>query len=240
MHSKEFQNIIDFRRSNRKFDPEIEVPEEVIRKSLERAILSPNSSNMQLWEFYWIRSEEKKKEFVPYCLDQSAAKTAKEMVVFVTRRDLWSKRAKWNYERIKESSEGQTHTLAKRGLNYYGKAIPLVYMRDPFGILGLVRRSICFVMGLTKPYVRLGGNADQRITVHKSCALAAQTFMLSVAAEGFHSCPMEGFDKWRVKRSLGLPMGAEINMIIAVGKGTEEGIWGPRFRVPYEEVVFEK
>jgi nitroreductase len=51
---------------------------------------------------------------------------------------------------------------------------------------------------------------------------------------------MEGFDKKRVKKALGLPRGAEINMIISVGKGTEPGIWGPRFRVPYEEVVFVK
>ena len=240
MYSTEFQNIIDFRRSNRKFDPEITVPEEVIRKSIERAILSPNSSNMQLWEFYWIHTDEKKKEFAPYCLNQSAAKTAQEMVVFVTRRDLWSKRAKWNYDRIKESTEGQHHTLAKRGLDYYGKAMPFAYMKDPFGFLGLLRRSICFFMGLRKPFVRMGGNADQRVTVHKSCALAAQTFMLSIAAEGFHSCPMEGFDKWRVRKSLDLPIGAEINMIIAVGQGTEEGIWGPRFRVPYDEVVFQK
>jgi hypothetical protein len=29
-------------------------------------------------------------------------------------------------------------------------------------------------------------------------------------------------------------------MIISVGKGTEEGIWGPRFRVPNEEVIFVK
>jgi nitroreductase len=239
MLSEQFQQIIDFRRSNRKFDESIPVPAEVIKKSLERAILSPNSSNMQLWEFYWIHSEEEKKKLVPLCMGQSAAKTAQEMVVFVTRRDLWSKRAKWNYDRIKESTEGQSHVLAKRGLDYYGKAMPLVYMRDPFGLLGLVRRSVCFFMGITKPFVRLGGNADQRITVHKSCALAAQTFMLSIAAEGFHSCPMEGFDKYRVKRALGLPWGAEINMIIAVGKGTEEGIWGPRFRVPFEEVVFE-
>ena len=239
MFSDQFQEIIQFRRSNRKFDQSIPVPPEVIKKSLERAILSPNSSNMQLWEFYWIRSEEMKKKFIPICMNQSAARTAQEMVVFVTRRDLWSKRAKWNYKMIKESSEGQSHTLAKGGLDYYSKAIPLVYMRDPIGIMGLIRRSICFVVGLTRPFVRLGGNAEQRITVHKSCALAAQTFMLSVAAEGFHSCPMEGFDKVRAKRALGLPWGAEINMIISVGKGTEEGIWGPRFRVPYEEVVFE-
>jgi nitroreductase len=51
---------------------------------------------------------------------------------------------------------------------------------------------------------------------------------------------MEGFDQIRVKKALNLPAGAEINMIIGVGKGTEQGVWGPRFRVPYEEVVFER
>jgi nitroreductase len=64
--------------------------------------------------------------------------------------------------------------------------------------------------------------------------------MLSVAAEGYDSCPMEGFDQKRVKRSLSLPRGAEINMIISVGKGLPEGIWGERMRLPYDEVVFVK
>lgn len=58
MYSRDFENIIHFRRSNRKFDPGVDVPETVIRKSLERAALSPNSSNMQLWEFQRLRSEE--------------------------------------------------------------------------------------------------------------------------------------------------------------------------------------
>lgn len=49
MFSKEFDEIVNFRRSNRKFDPNIEVPNDVIQKSIERAVLSPNSSNMQLW-----------------------------------------------------------------------------------------------------------------------------------------------------------------------------------------------
>jgi len=47
-------------------------------------------------------------------------------------------------------------------------------------------------------------------------------------------------DSLRVRKALGLPRGAEINMIISVGKGTEYGTWGPRLRVPYDEVVFEK
>jgi nitroreductase len=63
--------------------------------------------------------------------------------------------------------------------------------------------------------------------------------MLSITAEGFDTCPMEGFDRDRVHKHLKLPKGAEINMIIAVGKGTPGGIYGERYRLPYEEVVFE-
>jgi nitroreductase len=234
-----FHSIIERRRSNRKFDPNTSVPDEVIKRSLERAILSPNSSNMQLWEFYIIKSNEKKKKFVSYCLNQSAARTAQQFVVFVTRQDLWRKRAKWNIERIKESTDGNPENLLiKRGLDYYGKLMPITYFNDWLGIAGALRWLICNIIGLFRPMMRFGGKSDQRVMVHKSCALAAQTFMLSIAAEGYDTCPMEGFDKVCVKRELNLPWNAEINMIVAIGKGTEQGIWGKRFRVPYNEVVF--
>jgi nitroreductase len=195
---------------------------------------------MQLWEFYWIQDPIEKEKYTDLCLGQSAAKTAKQLVVFVTRGDLWKQRAQWNYDRVRESIDGEPNKLQKRGLDYYTKLMPLAYRSDFFGFFTLLRKTISFFMGLTKPFYRLGGKADQRITVHKSCALAAQTFMLSIASEGFESCPMEGFDAKRVKKALNLPCGAEINMIIAVGKGTEEGIWGKRNRVPYNEVVFVK
>jgi nitroreductase len=238
--SNYFDEIIEKRRSNRKFDEAVDVPNEVIQRSLERAILSPNSSNMQLWEFYWIQDPLEKEKYTALCLGQSAAKTAKQLVVFVTRGDLWKSRAQWNYDRVRESIEGEPNKLQMRGLDYYTKLMPLAYRSDFFGFFTLLRKTISFFMGLTKPFYRLGGKANQRITVHKSCALAAQTFMLSIAAEGFESCPMEGFDEKRVKKALNLPAGAEINMIIAVGKGTTEGIWGKRNRVPYNEVVFVK
>ncbi len=240
MSNNYFDEIIEKRRSNRKFDPNVEVPNQVIQKSIERAILSPNSSNMQLWEFYWIQNPAEREKYTELCLGQSAAKTAKQIVVFVTRADLWKKRAKWNLDRVKEGIQGEPNKLQKRGLDYYAKLMPLAYRSDIFGFWAFVRRCISFFGGLTKPFYRMGGKADQRVTVHKSCGLAAQTFMLSIAAEGFESCPMEGFDAKRVKEALNLPTGAEINMIVAVGKGTPEGTWGPRNRVPYEEVVFIK
>lgn len=240
MYQKEFQKIVELRRSNRSFDPNYEISEEVMERCLKNAILSPNSSNLQLWEFQWIQSPMLLQKLIPLCLNQSAAKTAKHMVVFITRKDKWRERAKWNYERIKEGIKGEPKKIQKKGLDYYKKLIPIVYMDDGIGLFSQLRRLASFLLGIRKPFYRLGGKAEQRIVVHKSCALAAQTFMLSVAAEGFHSCPMEGFDKKRVKKLLSLPRGAEINMIVSVGKGTEKGIWGPRFRVPYNEVVIKK
>lgn len=238
MHQETYHQIIQRRRSNRSFDPNVAVPDAVIERSLRNSILAPNSSNMQLWEFHWIQSDALKAELTEYCLGQGAAKTARQMVVFVTRQDLWKQRARWNYDQIRQALGDREPTkLEKRGLDYYQKLMPLMYRKDWLGLATLVRRTVSFFLGLRKPFYRASGTADQRIVVHKSCALAAQTFMLSIAAEGFDSCPMEGFDRIRVRKALGLPRGAEISMIIGVGLGTSAGIWGERKRVPFEEVV---
>ena len=240
MLQNEFKKIVESRRSNRSFDPNIEVSHEAIERGLKNAVLAPNSSNMQLWEFQWIASQHMLEALTPLCLNQSAAKTAKHMIVFITRKDKWRLRAKWNHDKIKESLKERPGKLQNRALKYYKKLIPIIYFNDPLGVTSLLKKCVSIVLGLRKPFYRLGGNVEQRIVVHKSCALAAQNFMLSIAAEGLHSCPMEGFDKKRVKKLLNLPRGAEINMIISVGKGTEKGVWGPRFRVPFDEVVLKK
>ncbi len=240
MNSNSFEQLIQTRRSNRKFDANTDVPNEVIERSLQRAIMSPNSSNMQLWEFYWESNPDKMGKWSDLCLGQSAASTAKHLVIFVTRQDLWKSRADFNLSQIKKQANGNEDSkMVKRGIQYYSKLMPLLYRQDPIGFFTLIRNGLCFFMGLRKPFMRFGGKADQRVMVHKSCALAAQTFMLSITAEGYDTCPMEGFDQIRVKKALNLPSSAEINMIIAVGKGTSDGIYGERYRVPYEEVVFK-
>jgi nitroreductase len=60
--------------------------------------------------------------------------------------------------------------------------------------------------------------------------------MISMAAIGYDTCPMEGSDTWRVKRLLDLPRGAEINMIVSCGIRKPEGVYGKRFRVPFDQV----
>ncbi|MEC9194986.1 MAG: nitroreductase family protein, partial [Bacteroidota bacterium] len=43
----------------------------------------------------------------------------------------------------------------------------------------------------------------------------------------------------RVKKTLNLPKAAEISMIIGCGFRTNKGVYGPRFRIPFDEVYFQ-
>ncbi|HNV49688.1 MAG: nitroreductase family protein [Bacteroidales bacterium] len=235
------QEVLEFRRSVRYFDEAKELNTEKVKRCIELATLAPNSSNMQLWEFYHITDPEMLKKISHACLDQKATETAKQIVVFVTRRDLHRKRSKANLEfekgNIARNSppEKQERRWKDRQL-YYNRLIPFMYGRF-FGLLGIFRKILTASISLFRPMATSFSESDMRVVVHKTCGLAAQTFMIAMAEIGYDTCPLEGFDSRRVKKLLKLPCSAEITMVIPCGirKGTC-GIWGERFRVPFEEV----
>lgn len=233
--------VLNFRRSVRVFDKQQPTDPEKVKECLRLATMAPNSSNMQLWEFYHITQPELLAEISEACLGQTATATASEVVVFVTRQDLYKKRAKFILDFEKEnirrtSPEDRQEKRIKDRELYYGKVMPFLYARC-LGLLGFVRRVMAISIGLFRPMVREVSESDMRVVVHKSCALAAQTFMIAMANEGYDTCALEGFDSRRIKKLLKLPHGAGINMIIPCGirKGNK-GIWGERCRVPFEEV----
>jgi nitroreductase len=235
-----FEQIVRSRRSMRIYSNEIEYNPEVVKKSLELAILAPNSSNMQLWEFYRIRSEEEKKKTAHYCLDQRAAETASEIVVFVARPDKYKKSIAFNLETIEHPDNFESERSKTRRRNYYKKLMPLFYAPDRFFILSMLKKAFVFFVGMKRPIVREVTRINKKVTIHKSVALAAQTFMLAVKSQGYDTCPIEGFDSRRIKKQLNLPRKAEINMVITVGKGTPEGVFYIQRRLPYQEIVFER
>lgn len=233
-----FDAIVNERRAVRRFHPTDYDPESVTR-SLKRAQLAPSSSNMQLWEFYRVSDPEKLKLLSHYCMDQNTTSSAKEMIVVVARPDLWKRRAKSNYDFVAANYANRESHKGMSTLTYFKKLMPLLYNNDVFGFRGTIKKIVVSIMALRKPMVRQVNGTDMRIVVHKSAALAAQTFMLSMSAEGHDTCPVEGFDSKRVKRMLKLPYRAEINMVITCGKRVPEGVYGKRFRVPESEVVFQ-
>ena len=110
----------------------------------------------------------------------------------------------------KPKSEQSSREKVSR--KYYGKLIPFAYS-DFLGILGFFKYLMILVIGLFKPIFREVRNSDMRIVAHKTCALAAENFMLSMAAEGYDTCPMEGFEADKYNTILGL---SEKNLNAAV------------------------
>ena len=236
---KTVTEAIIYRRSVRLFKDTEELDDAKVKQCIENAVLAPTSSNLQLWEFYHITDKAILEKMTKACLDQNAAKTAKHLVVFVSRKDLWRKRAKANILFLKESfgekPQAEYSSREKFALNYYKNLIPAIYM-DFLGVLGWLKYLVFNTIGIFKPMYRQVRNSDMRIIAHKSAGLAAQNFMISMAAIGYDTCPMEGSDTVMVKRILNLPLGAEINMVVACGVRDDQGVYGPRFRVPFEEV----
>lgn len=239
INESDFEKIVRSRRSMRKYDPQENYNKDIVKKSLELAILSPNSSNMQLWEFYRIISPQAKEKMAHYCLDQGTARTANELVVFVARPDHVKRSINHNLDLVNDKNSFEKEEFREKRRLYYGKVMPLFYSRDFLFILSALKKLLVTLIGFKRPIVREVTSVNKKVTIHKSIALAAQTFMLAVKSYGYDTCPMEGVDSKRIKKLLKLPRRAEINMVISVGKGLEEGIWYPQKRYDYDLVVKE-
>jgi nitroreductase len=240
-NEKLVSEAIQYRRSVRVFKKEL-LDDKKVKECLELATLAATSSNMQLWEFYHITSPEIIEQIAIASFDQNGAKTAQQLVIIVARKDLWKKRVQSNIAFLKSQYGNKPETdYSKRekfALNYYKKKVPSIYF-DFFGILGYIKYLIFQIIGIFKPIYRQARESDMRIVTHKSAALAAQNFMISMAAINYDTCPMEGFDSLRVKKIVNLPAAAEITMILGCGIREEHGIYGDRFRIPFEEVYFK-
>ena len=238
---KEFDKIVRIRRSVRRYK-KTDINDDDVKDSILHASLAPNSSNLQLWEFYHVTSEKLMNRISEACFNQPAARTANQFVVIVTRKDLWNKRRIFNINTIKNKTLNASDKSLKNrdlALKYYKYLIPTIY-KEFFGFLGYIRYINAMIIGLFRPIYRQVTNSDMRVVAHKSSALAAQNFMLSMTSKGYDTCPMEGFDSLRVKRILSLPYSSEINMVISCGIRDDDGVYGKQIRVPFDDIYFKR
>lgn len=229
----EFRKLVEARRSIRKYTSEV-IPEEIVNDCLDLAMLAPNSSGLQQWDFYRVKTPAIKEKVIHACFSQSAAKTSAELIVCVARRDTWRKHSK----QMLEEFEKLPVATPKVAITYYKTLVPFVYTVGWFNILTPFKWLFNTVVGVFKvvprdPISSYGMNT----WAVKSTALACENLMLAFRAHGYDTCPMEGFDSWKVKSALGLPHSFEIAMIISAGRRDNGGVYGPRIRFPREQFV---
>jgi nitroreductase len=223
----EFKKVVESRRSIRVYLPE-PIPEAIMQDCLRLATLAPSSSNLQPWQFFWVRNQAKKQELVNYCLGQPAAATAPELIVAVSRPDFW----KTNQQQMLALFNDGAKDKLSAGFDYYNRIVPLAYNQGFLGIKGLFKKIALFFIGLKKPTPRgPASQNDMRVWANKSTALACQNLMLALRAYNYDSCPMEGMDPVRIQKMLNLPSQAEICMVISAGKrNPSRGVYGKQIR----------
>lgn len=230
-----FRAVVEARRSVRVFTKE-PIPEAVVNDCIDLALLAPNSSNLQPWEFYWARSPEKKAEVAEACFSQPAARTAQELIVCVARIDTWKR----HRDQMLEAFRKEGNQVPRSAVQYYEKLVPMAYSMGPLGILGPIKKLAFWLKGLSSPMVREPTSiADLKLWASKSTALACENLMLAFRAHGYDTCPMEGMDSSRIKQIVGVPSSASVVMVIGAGKRSKNGVYGPRVRFDRSQFVKE-
>lgn len=227
----EFFEAVRVRRSIRRFKPEI-FPDDLVKKALASAILAPNSSNVQSWDFYWIKSSDVRPKVVAACLNQSAARTASHLLVITADPSKWKRSNPPLIKWVKSVNAPQPV------VSYYENLVPIMYRAGFLNLLAPFKWIGLNFYGLFRPVARrpVSRRDLQEVSI-KSAALAAENFVLAISALGGATCMMEGFDEFRLSRILKLPCSTRIVMVIGIGYEAEKGTWGPQFRLQLEEVV---
>lgn len=234
--SAEFEKVIYSRRSVRVFENDIKIPDEIVNKCIDAALAAPNSSNLQPWEFYWVKDEKKLEKLKEYCVSQSAARTAPTIIVAVAKIGTWNR----NRNMMIDFFNQQEKRPPKGAYFYYQKIVKLAFTQGFLNWFGIVKTVLFF-------FQRLGGQivaqpptskADMRVWAHKSTALACENLMLAFRAHGYDTCPMEGLDPRKVENLLGLDSKSEICMAISAGQRAKNGIFSPQVR--FDRSLFVK
>lgn len=227
------EEVVRRRRATRLFslDP---VPDEVIRKALELATLSPNSCNLQLWQFYWVKDSQKRKELEKICLDQSSVRSASQVIIAVARPDLWKERNQSFLRELDSKNIKMSPSMEEFQRKFLDKGYSLGFL----GIKGLIKYILKSI--LSRFYPIQNGPCffwERQFIAIKSASLACQTFILAIESFDFQTCPLEGYDVSRLKKFLKLPLEAVPLMVISVGKKSPAEVQWTRVRNPFSEVV---
>ena len=229
----EFIKVVETRRAVRRFTQEA-VPEEIIDRCLELALLSPNSCNLQPWEFVKINNEKIREEINIACMNQNSARTAPNMIAVVARTDTWKRNA---VDMLKYWPEPEVPKAVEKMLT---KDIVFQYDLGWFGLKGIFKRLVYRAIGLKQPIWQGPVTiAEREEWATKTTALAAQTLMLAVRAFGYDTCPIEGFDRRRVDRILNLSKEEKVIMFVSIGKRAEDGLYQQRVRLPNSQFIRE-
>ncbi|KGR80731.1 nitroreductase family protein [Lysinibacillus boronitolerans] len=118
------KQIMQMRKSVRKYNPETKIPRETIMQLLQDATTAPSSSNMQPWRFLVIDDKEIQKNINFFSFNQEQIETASAIIavigdieMYVNAEEIYAKNVELGY-----MPEPIANKLAQDALTMYGSA----------------------------------------------------------------------------------------------------------------------
>lgn len=222
-----FLELCKRRRTTRRF-AETPVSKELLLKLLECAQWAPSGFNLQPTHFWVVQEPELKKKLLKACLSQNQVLEAPAVIVFSGDRRV----AQNNLDAVidEEYANGRMTEEYEERLRGNVK----LNFDQGYGIQWIAKLIGAPFLRLFTPMPTLPA-VHKRFWLAKQVMMPAMSFMLAAEAAGLATAPLEGFDEWRVKRALGIPMSHVVPIVIPVGYPMGEKPL--KTRLPLEEVT---
>ncbi|MCI0651969.1 MAG: nitroreductase family protein [Planctomycetes bacterium] len=223
------------RRAERRFGPR-PLEESVLQAILEDARRAPSGFNLQPAHYIVVRGAAREL-LARAAFGQRQVREAPATVVVAadTRPDLAHASKVYAADLASGAVDDRYH-------DYIRPIISLYFRRGPLGVIGRAKGCGAALLSLLRPAPRLPA-AHPREWALAQAMLAAGFLLLSAAARGVASCPMEGFDPRRVRRLIGAPRRVAAVLLVALGHPLEGSIEPPaparRMRLPLGDLVHE-
>jgi putative NAD(P)H nitroreductase len=221
------------RRAARRYLPE-PVERAALIDILDQTRLTPSGFNMQPVHFVLVTDPEAKRRLRRACMDQKQVEEAAAAVVFAA--DLHPHRGRLESILSRDLEAG---AIDSKYASFSGRVVRLFFEGGPLGLVGRLKAAAFATARLFRPMLQPALTRRQReIWSIRQAAMAAQTFLLLAAARDLDTCPMEGFDPWRVRRTLGIPRRYVPALVVTVGRAVPFAT-PRRVRVPLPELLHE-
>lgn len=205
----DFIDVINNRRAVNFFDPDKDVPPQLLKAMIETAAKAPSSFNLQPWSLIVLRDFQEKMKLQKLAWDQPKVTEAPVTLIVLADRDAWQ--------------EG--HRFVEKNFQEMIKA----------GLMAEEQRQ-WFEDARNSLY---GLNSEARqVFACKNTGFFAMTLMLAAKNLGLDTHPMDGFDHEEVRKAFNIPENYWIPLLMAVGyfKADME-LAPPKWRKSYDEIV---
>jgi nitroreductase len=199
-------DALKFRHACKKFDPLKKVSDHDLDLILEAACLSPTSFGMEAWKFLVLASEEIREKVRPACWDQAQVTDSSHVIVILAKPGLVAPGNDYVLENFLRRELPEDATKAYVDRYKW-------YMETE-------------VYPIMTPYAWCA----------KQCYIGLANIMTAAASLGIDTCPMEGFEKDKVEKILGIDTEVyEVAVLVALG--CRAGEQTPRRRHNRDDLV---